>query len=190
MGLFKLFWCHWVESRLLSLFWPQQQLPSPWPFCSNREPEHWNIVTLNRIFLDYSFSALKCMSDLGKSKAELETLSKYFSPSFVSTYVFIYHLSTPVHVYPYIHVGTSFLLVTQSCPTLCNLMDCNPPGSSVHGILQARILEWIAIPFFRGSSWPRDWTQVSCAAGGFFTIWATSGAIHMCTCTMQKNNIY
>ena len=53
-------------------------------------------------------------------------------------------------------------------------MGCSPPGSSIHGILQARILEWVAIPFFRGSSQPRDWTQVSCTAGRFFTDWATS----------------
>ena len=52
-------------------------------------------------------------------------------------------------------------------------MDCSPPGCSVHGIFQARILQWVAIPFSRGSYWPRDWTQVSCIAGGFFTIWAT-----------------
>ena len=58
---------------------------------------------------------------------------------------------------------------TQSCPTLCSLMDCNPPGSSVHGILQARILEWVAIPFSRRSSQPRDQTWVSGSAGGFFT---------------------
>ena len=62
------------------------------------------------------------------------------------------------------------LCVTQSCPTLCDPMDCSPPGSSVHGILQARILEWLAIPFSRGSSQPRDQTQVSCIAGGFFTV--------------------
>ena len=48
-------------------------------------------------------------------------------------------------------------------------MDCSPPGSSVHGILQARILEWVAISFPRGSSQPRDWTQVSLVAGRFFT---------------------
>ena len=48
--------------------------------------------------------------------------------------------------------------VAQSCPTLCNPRDCSPPGSSVHGILQARILEWVAIPFSRRSSWPRNWT--------------------------------
>ena len=48
------------------------------------------------------------------------------------------------------------VLVTQSCPTVCNSMDCIPPGSSVHGILQARILEWVAIPFSRGSTQPRS----------------------------------
>ena len=51
-----------------------------------------------------------------------------------------------------------YMLVTQSCPTLCNHVDCSPPGSSVHGILQARILEWVAISFSRGSSQPRDQT--------------------------------
>ena len=59
--------------------------------------------------------------------------------------------------------------VVQSCPTLCDPMDCSPPGSSVHGILQARILEWVAISFSRGSSQPRDRTQVSHTAGRFFT---------------------
>ena len=63
--------------------------------------------------------------------------------------------------------------VTQSCPTLCGPMNCSPPVSSVHRILQARILEWVAIFFSRGSSWPRNLTGVSCIAGGFFTSWAT-----------------
>ena len=63
--------------------------------------------------------------------------------------------------------------VAQSCPTLCNPMDCSLPGSSVHGIFQARVLEWVAISFSRGSSRPRDWTQVSRIVGRHFTIWAT-----------------
>ena len=63
--------------------------------------------------------------------------------------------------------------VAQSCPTLSNPVDCSLPGSSVRGILQARILEWVAMPFSRGPSRPRDRAQVSCIAGGFFTIWAT-----------------
>ena len=52
------------------------------------------------------------------------------------------------------------VLVAQSCLTLFDPMDCSPPYSSVHGILQARILEWVAIPFSRGSSWPSNRTQV------------------------------
>ena len=60
-------------------------------------------------------------------------------------------------------------LVAQLGPTLCNRMDHSPPGSSVHGTLQARILEWVAIPFSRGSSWLRDQTWVFRSAGRFFT---------------------
>ena len=60
------------------------------------------------------------------------------------------------------------VLIAQLCLTLCNPMDCSLPGSSVHGILQARILEWFS--FSRGSSQIRDQTQLSCIAGRFFTI--------------------
>ena len=113
-----------------------------------------------------------------------------------------------------IHIGETYVcLVAQSCPTLCDHMDCSPPGSSVHGdspgknsgvgcyaLLQGiiltqglntdlphcrwilyrlshqvspRILEWVAYSFSRGSSQPRNQTQVSCIADRFFTIWAT-----------------
>ena len=65
------------------------------------------------------------------------------------------------------------VLVVQSCLTLCDAMNRSPPGSSVHGFLQARILEWIAIPFSTGSSWPKDQGLVFCITGRFFTIWAT-----------------
>ena len=65
------------------------------------------------------------------------------------------------------------MLVAQSHLTLCNPMDCSPPGSSGHGILQARILKWVAISFF---SWSRDRTQVSCTVEGFLTIWPTREA--------------
>ena len=67
-------------------------------------------------------------------------------------------------------------LVAQLCPTLCHPMDCSPPGFSVHGILQARILEWVAIPFSRGSSWSKDWTLVSSIAGEFFIVWVSRKA--------------
>ena len=63
--------------------------------------------------------------------------------------------------------------VAQSCPTLCDPMDCSLSGSSIHGIFQARLLEWIAIFFSRGSSWPRNQTRVS---RRHFTVWATREA--------------
>ena len=64
----------------------------------------------------------------------------------------------------------------ESRLTLCDPMDYSSPGSSVHGILWARILEWVAIPFSRGSSWLRDRSEVSCTASRFFTVWATREA--------------
>ena len=75
-------------------------------------------------------------------------------------------------------------LVAQLYLTLCHPMDCSPPGSPVLGILQARIMEWVAIPFSRGPSQPRDWTQVSCIADRFFTIWATRET------QMKKEQVY
>ena len=67
-------------------------------------------------------------------------------------------------------------LVTKSCPTLCGPMDCSPPDSSVHGISQARVLEWAAISFSKGSSRPRDQPASLASpllADGFFTTWET-----------------
>ena len=65
------------------------------------------------------------------------------------------------------------VLVAQSCPTLCDPTYCDLPGSSVHGILQPRILEWVAISFSRRSSRPRDQNRVSCIVGRHFTVRAT-----------------
>ena len=67
-------------------------------------------------------------------------------------------------------------LVTQLCLTLFKPRNCSPPGSWVHGILQVRILEWVAMPSSKGSSQLRNWTQVSHIAGRFFNIWATREA--------------
>ena len=69
-----------------------------------------------------------------------------------------------------------YVLVTRLWPTLCDPMDCSLPGFSVHRILQARILEWVAIPFSKGSFQPWDGTLVSCIAGRFFTFCATREA--------------
>ena len=82
--------------------------------------------------------------------------------------------------------------ISQHCPTLCNPVDCSPPGSSVHGILQTRTLEWVAIPFSRGSSQPRDQTCfsfISCFGRWILYLWATRGYIIHCSmlnCGPQK----
>ena len=80
---------------------------------------------------------------------------------------------------PLVSLGTT-CGVSHLCLTLCDHMDCSPPGSFVNGILQARKLEWVLMPSFRGSSRPRNWTRVSCVsfiAGGFFTGWAIREAL-------------
>ena len=64
-------------------------------------------------------------------------------------------------------------LVAQLCPSLCNPKDCSPPGFSIHGILQARILKWVAISFSRGSSCPRDRTHISCLSRQTLSHWAS-----------------
>ena len=89
---------------------------------------------------------------------------------------------------PTLYIRTGLILVyvesesevAQLCPSLWDPMDCSLPGFSVHGIFQARVLEWVAISFSRGSSCPRDRTQVSCIAGRCFTLWATRVNAHLC----------
>jgi len=84
-----------------------------------------------------------------------------------------------MHVCACTHTHTYNILcvfVAQLCLTLCDSKDCSPPGSSVHGILQARTLKWLAISFSRGSSWPRDRTWVFCIADWCCNVWATREA--------------
>ena len=135
------------------------------------------------IHLGLSFSLWFYVSSISSFNEKLTTLS------FIRQFKFKIHF--PLLSHQRVHFSTIFLEstgywyfsiseVTQSCPTLGNSMDCSPPGSSVHGILQARILEWVAISFSRGSSWPRDQTQVSFIAGRRFNLWATREALSEC----------
>jgi len=93
---------------------------------------------------------------------------KYFYLWNLSSTTLDYHLCLCYlikHYHPNESVSSvQFSSVTQSCPTLCDHMDCSLPSSSLHGILWARILEWVAMTSFRGSSQPRDWTHVSCVS--------------------------
>ena len=79
-------------------------------------------------------------------------------------------------VFSQIYLTEASVLVAPSCPTLCDPLGCSPPGSSVHGILQAWILKWVAIYFSSGSSRPKDRAWISCIVDRFFTIWATREA--------------
>ena len=79
--------------------------------------------------------------------------------------------------------------VTQSCPTLWDPTDCSLPGSFVHGIFQARVLEWVAISFSRISSRPRDRTQVSCIGGRCFNLWATREALKPRSPALEAQNL-
>ena len=91
----------------------------------------------------------------------------YTSVSLLLSHIQVYHYHlSKFHIYALVCVCE----VTQSCPTLCDPMDCSLLGSSLHGILQARVLEWVAISFSRGSSRPMDRTQVSRIAGRRFNL--------------------
>ena len=80
------------------------------------------------------------------------------------------------------------VLAAQSCPTFCDPMECSPRGSSLHGILQARILEWVALLFSRKSYQTRDWTQDSCITDRFFTIWATRQVLTYLDSVLESRN--
>ena len=101
------------------------------------------------------------------------------------THMCTYMAYTYTHLF--IHIYTCTCQLLQSCLTFQDPMDCSPPGSSVYGIFQAKVVEWVSMPSSRGSFWPRDWTRISCAsrvAGGFFTCWVTGEALtHMHTHT-------
>ena len=113
----------------------------------------WNMVETKRSF--FSWNIYKYPSTLQRRHGHALRLPLHFLPPIAVLYMLI----------------SIKVTVPQSCPTLCDLLDYSLPGSSLHEILQARILGWVAISFSRGSSWPREWTQLSYIAGRFFTIW-------------------
>ena len=108
--------------------------------------------------------------------------SDHFSLSFFCYQArpLLLHLFSKYYWMPITHQALFWVLgmfeweseVAQLCPTLCDPMDCSLSGSSVHRIFQAIVLEWVAISFYRGSSWPRDWTQISLVVDRRFTVWA------------------
>ena len=144
-------------------------------------PTDWFVVDMNKS----ECSIFNHVSTLWKSYFSPQVKSEMFS-------VFFFFFQkrwklVPVELFPVDHKDfewcciliywvSEWVKVAQLCLTLCDPMDCTQPASSVHGIFQARILAWVAVPFSRGSSQPRYWTQVSHIAHGFFTIWTTREA--------------
>ena len=97
------------------------------------------------------------------------TLQTFQEPSFTLPHMINSYIFYSFLFFILLHPSCCCCLVTKSCPIFCNPRDYSPPCSSAHEISQARILEWIAISFSRGSSWPRDWIHISSLAGTFFT---------------------
>ena len=108
----------------------------------------------------------------------MNLLYKYINPLFLrfSSHIGCYLVLSRVPYAVWWRSEVKWNEVVQSCLTLCNPMDCSLPGSSLHGILQARVLEWVTSSFSRGSSWPRDRTWVSPIPGRHFNLWVTREA--------------
>ena len=141
----------------------------PW----TEEPGELQSMGLQRVGHDWAHSQIVDLQYCVRSR----WTAKWFSYIYIHMYLF-FSDSCPLcykilSIIPcaiqqvladYLFYISCCCLVTPSCQTFCDPMDCSQPGFSVHGIFQAGILEWIAIPVSRGSSLPRDWTQVSCFA--------------------------
>ena len=179
---------HWYflsQAPLEGYFWKQMSSASPyllflasgWPVnlvrfilcvCAQLCPTLCSPMD-HQAHLSLAFSRQECWSWLPFSSPEdlLDPGIKPKSPALAGRF-FIPEPTMKPSVNP---VGD--VIVIQLCPTLWDPMDRNLPGSSVHRILQAKILRWVAVSFSRGSSRPRDQSQVSYIAGGLFTNWAT-----------------
>ena len=155
------------------------QFPQPFlPFCFSLSSDRRNL-TINRFFIIIP---------------DLNQLSTWTTRPlvWVQRHLLAYLRTTPIQGCA--TLGKRMGEVASSCPLrsshvhaqllsrvwLCNPMDCNPPGSSVHGTFQARTLEWVAISSSRGSSWPRDQTCVSCIVRRILYHWATWEATRSC----------
>ena len=142
------------------------------PHLSYHHPSPWNCNSLLLISLFLPYDSGQFIFYIA---AIVVLLKQKSHPSFVQHPAMAHHSihnKSPQSVWP----PWLLLLLTevaQSCRTFCNPMDCSPPGSSIHGIFQGRVLEWVAISFSRESSWPKDQTRVSIIVGRCFTVWAT-----------------
>ena len=123
-------------------------------------------------------------------KAASKNIRFKFSVPFLETTVEHHNQRSNFQYVENLSVRRVEVLIIHSCPTHCDPKDWSPPGSSVHGILVSKILECVAMPSSRGSSWPRDRTWVSCNTGRFLTVWATRDAHQESVNMMPLNTIH
>ena len=151
------------HSVMSNSLWPHVLQPAR-PFCPWKFPGQ-NTEVDNGSLLQGIFPTQELNPGLLHCRRILYHLSHQGSPRILEWVALTKTSISIIKNSEFIHdctIGKPYAVqVTQSCPTLWDPVDCSPPCSSVHGIFQARVLEWGAISFSRGSSWPRDWTQVS-----------------------------
>ena len=184
-------WISWVRGplRRRTCLWPSScQLNKKWgewgiKDVKNQEAGCWPWIAEMYMKEMISVSPDACIFPYTEERWILYFEISHFS--WINDSLLIFRLPSPCcRHYMYVNVWKVKVLVAQSCLTLCNPIDSS--SSSVLGILQARILAWVAISSFRESSWHGDWTQICTIAGRFFTIWATRAIpceyVLMCTC--------
>ena len=137
-------------------------------FCPWRLRPQWCLLSHTQVLVQSQphsnvlLKILKCVKWINVWK-------KHTSGFFFLLWAHTYPFSFCFYFFIHFALNCFCCIVAKSCPTLCDPIDCKPPGSSVHRICQAGTLEWVAISFSRGSSWSKHQTHISCIAGGFFT---------------------
>ena len=129
--------------------------------------------------LELGFCQCSAMGQLSVHVGSRDTCTVRIHCGFIDRWLLWWGLRVfhnQLRIFIFLCLESKKVFVTQSLSDFCHPMECSPPDSSVHGISQARILEWVTISFSKGSSQPRDQTWVSCIAGRFFTVWATREA--------------
>ena len=168
--------CIGVSQRACQVVWYFHLLKNIPQFVVIHTVKGFGIVNEAEVDVFLEFSCFFC------DPVDVDNLisdSSAFSKSSLKIWKFLVHVLLKPCLENFEHYFANMWVseVAQSCPTLWDLVDCSLPGSSVHGILQARILEWAAISFSRGSSRPRDRTQVSHFGGRHFNLWAIREAL-------------
>ena len=163
---------NYVEKRKLGI---ERHLesgtPERIPVCHSGTAEPWGILLTSPSFSFFVHNMGRLLKGLELGEETYGVDPSQVLPSQRSEVIYVRYVDLVGYlVFRRLSMKDGKVKAAQLYLTLCDPVDCSPPVSSVHGILQARILKWVAIPFSRGSSQPRDQTQVSRTAGGFFTV--------------------